>query len=238
MSRSDLVYYPATDSTNRVLREYMDTGWEGFTVVAGEQTGGRGRMGRSFASPKGGLYMSLLLKPEKDSFSLITAAAAVAVSDVLKARFGAECGIKWVNDLLLDGKKVCGILAESVFFNDGTPKAVILGIGINLSYPECGFPEEIKDTAGALDVKLTADEKLLLAEEISGRIVDIYPHPEKIVPAYRKRSAVIGKDIYVIRNGVSVPARAVDIDDECGLIADLGTHTEVLRTGEISVRIK
>ncbi len=238
MSRSDLIYYPVTDSTNRVLREYIDTAWEGFTVVAGAQTGGRGRMGRSFVSPKGGLYMSVLLKPQKDSFSLITAAAAVAVAHVLKEKYGAECGIKWVNDLLLDGKKVCGILAESVFGNDNAPKAVILGIGINLAYPENGFPEEIKDIAGALDVNLTVDEKLNLAEEISRVIVNIYPHPEKIVPAYRKRSAVIGKDIYVIRNGVSATAKAVGIDDECGLIADFGTHTEVLRTGEITVRIR
>lgn len=238
MSRSDLVYYPVTDSTNRVLREYMDAAWEGFTVVAGEQTCGRGRMGRSFLSPKGGLYMSVLLKPEKDNFSLITAAAAVAVSDVLKERFGVECGIKWVNDLLLDGKKVCGILAESVFDTNGSPKTVILGIGIDMAYPEDGFPDEIKDIAGALGVNLTADEKLDLAEEISRLIVDLYPHPERIVGAYRKRSAVIGKDIFVIRNGVSVPARAVDIDGECGLVADFGTHTEVLRTGEISIRIK
>lgn len=238
MSRSDLIYYPVTDSTNRVLREYADTAWEGFTVVAGEQTSGRGRMGRSFISPKGGLYMSLLLKPEKDSFSLITAAAAVAVTDVLKERFGANCEIKWVNDILLDGKKVCGILAESVFEQNGKPKAVILGIGINLTCPENGFPEEIKDIAGALGVNLTADEKLDLAEQISRVTVDLYPRPERIVSAYRKRSAVIGKDIFVIRNGVSVPARAVGINGECGLIADFGTHTEVLRTGEISVRIK
>ena len=80
MNRSDILYYPEVDSTNKALREYLHVAREGFTIVAGRQTAGRGRMGRSFISPAGGLYMSLVLKPEKDSFSLITSAAAVALT--------------------------------------------------------------------------------------------------------------------------------------------------------------
>ena len=237
MSRSDLIYYPVIDSTNRAMREYIDTAWEGFTAVAEAQTGGRGRMGRSFASPKGGLYMSVLLKPEKDNFSLITAAAAVAVTDVIEENFGIQCGIKWVNDLYYKNKKVCGILAESVFEKDGKPKAVILGIGINLAYPEGGFPEDIKDIAGSIGVLLSTEQKTTLASEIASRIVDIYPRPECFVDRYREKSIVVGKDILVIKNGVSTPAKCIGIDDECGLIADFGDRTETLRTGEISIRL-
>lgn len=236
MNRSDLIYYPVADSTNRVMREYMDRADQGFTVVSGEQTGGRGRLGRSFISPKGGLYMSVLLKPEKDNFSLITAAAAVAVTDVLSEKFGVECGIKWVNDLYYKNKKVCGILAESVFDACGKPQAVVLGVGINLSQPKGGFPDEIKDIAGSIGVSLSAEQRTDLALEISSRIVDIYPRPECFVDRYREKSIVVGKDIYVIQNGVSTPARCVGIDDECGLIANFGNRTEILRTGEISIR--
>lgn len=237
MNRSDLIYYPIADSTNKAMRGYIDTAYEGFTAVAGRQTAGRGRMGRSFVSPTGGLYMSVLLKPKKDNFALITAAAAVAVTEVLEKKFSAVCGIKWVNDIFAGQKKICGILAESVFNSDGTPKAVILGIGINLCQPENGFPDDIKDIAGNLEVFLTTDEKLDLAAEISERIVATYPHPETFVNIYRTKSIVIGKEINVIKNGVAVRAKALDIDNECGLVVDYGESTDILRTGEISVRI-
>ena len=238
MNRSDVLYYPEVDSTNKALREYLHAAPEGFTIVAGKQTAGRGRMGRSFISPAGGLYMSVLLKPEKDSFSLITSAAAVAVTQVIAEKFGMPCGIKWVNDIIKDGKKVCGILAESVFDGGEKPAAVILGIGINLISPEGGFDKEIKDIATDLGIYLTADEKIDLAAEISGRILELYPCPESFVKEYREKSVVIGKEIYVIRGAEKTSATAVDIDDECGLIVDYGSKTEVLRTGEISVRVK
>lgn len=238
MNRSDILYYPEVDSTNKALREYLHVAREGFTIVAGRQTAGRGRMGRSFISPAGGLYMSLVLKPEKDSFSLITSAAAVAVTQVIYEKYGAKCGIKWVNDIIKDGKKVCGILAEAVFDGSEKPKAVILGIGINLVAPEGGFEKEIKDIATDLGIYLTADEKIDLAAEITNRILSLYPRPESFVNEYREKSVVIGKEIFVIRGSEKICGFAKDIDDECGLIVDYGSKTEVLRTGEISVRLK
>ena len=238
MSRSNVIYYPTADSTNRVLREYSENGYEGLTVVAGEQTQGKGRMGRSFLSPKGGLYMSVLLKPQSHDFSLITAAAAVAVSDVLEKRFGIVCGIKWVNDIIYNEKKLCGILAESIFDNACTPKAVILGIGINLKAPEKGFPKEIADIATDIGVSLSTDEKIDLAAEIARAVTDIYPRPETFTDIYRQKSAVTGKDIWVIRNGERFSAKCIGFDESCGLIADFGNRTETLRSGEISIRIK
>lgn len=237
MNRSETVFYPVTDSTNRVMREYIQNAPEGFTVVAERQTGGKGRMGRQFYSPEGGLYASVLLKPNEDNFSLITASAAVAVTDVLFEKFGVQCGIKWVNDITLNGKKICGILAESVF-SSNVPTAVILGYGINLALPKEGFPNEIRDIAGCLNVTLSAFEKMSLAEDISRRIVSIYKDPESFTEKYKKRSTVIGREIYVIKTDGTYNAKAIGIDRNCGLIVDYGNKIEVLRTGEISVRIK
>lgn len=121
----------------------------GTTVTAREQTGGKGTNGRSFFSPgKTGVYMSVVLRNVKKERLLdVTPMAAVAVSRVLDRNFGVRTGIKWVNDVYLDGKKVCGILTKAQSKN-GETDFIIVGIGINLFAPEGGFPEEIQNTAG------------------------------------------------------------------------------------------
>lgn len=121
----------------------------GTTVTAREQTGGKGTNGRSFFSPgKTGVYMSVILRNVKKERLLdVTPMAAVAVSRVLDKNFGVETRIKWVNDVYLDGKKICGILTKAQSKN-GETDFIIVGIGINLFAPEGGFPEDIKNTAG------------------------------------------------------------------------------------------
>ncbi|MDD6526543.1 MAG: biotin--[acetyl-CoA-carboxylase] ligase [Oscillospiraceae bacterium] len=121
----------------------------GTTVTAREQTGGKGTNGRSFFSPgKTGVYMSVILRNVKKERLLdVTPMAAVAVSRVLDKNFGVETRIKWVNDVYLDGKKVCGILTKAQS-KDGETDFIVVGIGINLFAPEGGFPEEIRNTAG------------------------------------------------------------------------------------------
>lgn len=121
----------------------------GTTVTAREQTGGKGTNGRSFFSPgKTGVYMSVILRNVKKERLLdVTPMAAVAVSRVLDKNFGVETRIKWVNDVYLDGKKVCGILTKAQS-KDGKTDFIVVGIGINLFAPEGGFPEEIRNTAG------------------------------------------------------------------------------------------
>ena len=138
-----------TQSTNTALRALAEAGApEGTVYIAQSQTGGRGRMGRSFFSPAGtGLYLSLLLRPttwEPARAAQLTAAAAAAMCEAIREVTGKEPGIKWVNDLLLDGKKVCGILTEASFsMESGVLEYAVLGLGVNVYPPEGGFPKEL-----------------------------------------------------------------------------------------------
>ena len=141
------VFLQETDSTNRVAKELARQGaTHGTAVLAERQTAGRGRMERSFFSPEGGMYLSAILRPEipPEDLLLMTPMAAAAVWKAVERLTGICLGIKWVNDLYLEGKKVCGILCER------TGDAVIVGVGLNLKTPEGGFPPELN--AGALDV--------------------------------------------------------------------------------------
>ncbi len=142
--------YSETESTQDDMKQlYRDGDARVFDAVfALSQTGGKGRYGRSFFSPKGGLYLSMLL-PYEETETLTRGAGACAVRAVARIT-GKDLRIKPVNDLYMDGRKVAGILAEAVTGLDSVPVAVILGIGINLVEPEGGFPAEIRKRAGAL----------------------------------------------------------------------------------------
>lgn len=150
-----LKVYQEIDSTNRAAKEAAVTGLAGHggCVVAGKQTAGRGRRGRSFYSPEeAGLYLSVILKPRgslKESL-LLTAEAAVAVYKAVLRTTGISLGIKWVNDLYYNEKKVCGILTEAVTdFESGDIDFAVVGIGLNLYEAEGGYPSEIRNVAGA-----------------------------------------------------------------------------------------
>ena len=172
--------YDSLISTNKTAKELAENGAkEGTVIVAKKQTGGRGRLGRSFYSPEGtGLYFSIILRPDfspKENL-LITPAAAVAVSTVIEALTDTKAQIKWVNDIFINGKKVCGILSEAKLNAKGTTEYVILGIGVNLTTPKGGFPKDIELVAGALfnapqnDTEDTCLKTLLhkgLTEEVS-----------------------------------------------------------------------
>ena len=142
-------------STNTVLKTLAAEGApSGLALIAGEQTAGRGRMGRSFYSPAGtGLYLSLMLRPamRAEEAVRLTACAAVAAAETIEELSGRETRIKWVNDILVDGRKVCGILTEaSVDCENGMMNYVIIGLGVNLRDPEGGFPEELQSIAGTV----------------------------------------------------------------------------------------
>ena len=180
----NIIYYESTDSTNQRAKElpsfeHLDT------VVAKSQTLGRGRMGRVFFSPSGGLYLSVLLSPEAIlcPIPLCTFAAAVATSAAL-LELGRSTQIKWVNDLLYEGKKAAGILTEAVT-RDGRPERIIVGIGINLTEPDGGFPEDIKEKATSLSL---SSDPLSLAALIRARI-GVYTSlsAEEVMDEYRAR---------------------------------------------------
>ena len=237
--------YDSVDSTNVVLKSLANAGApEGTVVIAAEQTGGRGRKGRSFYSPQGtGVYVSLLLKPKiaPDDATLITTTAAVAVCGAVEALSGESASIKWVNDVFLRGKKVCGILTEGAFdMESGQFDYAILGTGINIYEPSCGFPPEIREIAGSVLASPAPDAKNRAIAEYLNRFLPLYRSlgSAENNAEYKKRSFVLGKMVNVLSGNGATPARALDIDERCRLVVEYADgHREALSSGEISVRV-
>ncbi len=241
----ELEVLPALASTNTMVREKAAAGApEGYTVIANNQTDGKGRRGRSFYSPSGtGIYMSLLLRPRQYASKQavkLTTMAAVAVCEAIEAVSGKKAQIKWVNDIYVAGKKVCGILTEASFgLEDGFLEYAVLGIGINVSPPMGGFPEELKNVAGAVFCEAQNDGKNHLAAEFLNRFMTYYAMSPEICCAdsYRSRSLVIGREIQVIFSDGSKKAIALDVDEDCRLMVKYEDgKTERLSSGEISVK--
>ena len=239
----NICVFDCIDSTNdEAKRQWKESGKAPGLFISAEQTNGRGRRGRSFYSPKGtGLYMSLLLQPTtglEDSVH-ITTAAAVVVARALRALTGEDIGIKWVNDLYLKDKKICGILAEAIMETNVQEKpAIVIGIGINLTTEE--FPEELQGIAGGLGVTDAVVDMNQLAAKITGDLLD-YAKDMKdcsFVEDYRRMSVVLGKEIRYNEGDALVTATAFDIDSEGGLMVELPDGSvKVLKTGEITVRL-
>ena len=220
-----------TDSTNLRLKEAYRAGQivPPFLLTADSQTAGRGRLGRSFVSPPGtGLYMRLLsAPPEGTDCGLITILAAVAACRAIEDMTGLQPKIKWVNDLFLRGKKVCGILAEGL----GGP--AVIGIGVNLRTPPGGFPPEA-GPAGALDVPLEAPA---LAGRITRYLLDGLERPSDpaILDAYRQRMPLTGQIIRYTKNGQEKTAQVTGVAPDGGLMIEDETGPHTLRTGEVSL---
>lgn len=239
----NIIHLSEIDSTNRYLKALAMQGeGEGTAVVADRQTAGRGRLGRSFYSLHNGLYMSILLRPEESfDFLLITAAAGVAVVRAIEALTGFKCGIKWVNDIIFKGKKLCGILAEGIFDTEKNKlSCAVLGIGVNISESEGKFPDEIKDIACSLFGKNEPDKdfKLRLADRIFEEFFLIYENirDKKFLEDYRKYSVLTGKDIYYFSGGKKHFAKVLGIDDNAGLIILEDNTEKVISSGEVTVR--
>ena len=242
----DLTVLPTVPSTNALVREKANQGRpEGCVIVACEQTDGRGRYGRQFFSPvDSGVYLSLLLRPTAYSpqqATCLTAAAAAAMCQAIEAVTGQQPGIKWVNDIFLHGKKVCGILTEAaVGLETGTLNYMVLGAGVNLYPPVKGFPEEIRPIAGSVLERSCPEAKNRLVGEFLNRFWDFYTHPEcrTYLEDYRARSLAIGRNVTVLSNGQAVSAYAYGIDDDFRLLVryDSG-KTEALSYGEIRIQL-
>jgi len=238
--------YGTVSSTNTLLRQRAADGEEeGLVIIASSQTEGRGRKGRSFFSPdETGIYMSVLLRPKMaaELALRITTAAAVSVCRAIEKLTSRKPGIKWVNDIYIDGLKVCGILTETAFgVSADRLDYVILGIGVNALEPQEGFPEDIQGIAGSVFSKSDGDLRVRLAAEIINRFFEIYPDiaDNSYAEEYRNRCIVPGQSILVIKADSSRPAEALAVDDECRLLVryDDGS-TELLNSGEISIRME
>ncbi|MBQ7375560.1 MAG: biotin--[Clostridia bacterium] len=240
-----IIEYGIIDSTNLQARRLIE-GASGAEIqptvlLADGQTAGRGRLGRSFYSPTDtGLYASLILESPSslDKLLSLTALAAVAASEAIEAAFGINVGIKWVNDLYYNERKIAGILAESCI--SGTKRYIILGIGINLSTES--FPDDILLKAGSLGVtKVTAKEKRELATDLFARLLDLLDCDDTsgAMNIYRARSTVIGKRVSFLQNGTENTATALGVTDLGALTVRLDSgETLELSSGEISIFVQ
>ncbi len=239
--------FPSLTSTNTVLKSLAaEDAPAGTAVLAVTQTAGRGRLGRSFYSPSAsGLYLSLLLRPDLAPADAprLTSCAAVAVAEAVSGLSGRETGIKWVNDVYMDGKKICGILTEAgIDLESGRVSYVVVGIGINLRAPEGGFPEEIRNIAGAaFDGLSVPDLRNRLAALVLDRLADYAADPfsDALFDAYAKRSFVPGRKITVLAPGKEpVPAEALRLNRDYSLQVRLEDgREEKLASGEVSIRV-
>lgn len=242
-----IIVFDRVDSTNDAAKRYAmeNSSREMFdrVFIALEQTAGKGRRGKSFYSPsKSGLYISFLLHPDlsTENSVMLTTAASVCVCEAIKAVTGIETQIKWVNDIYINDKKICGILTEAVTdIESGSVESVIIGIGINISTDD--FPADIDSVAGSLG-STDGDVRSRLAAALIDRVdklicCDITKNGDySYIDKYKERSMIIGKEILILNTGEN--ARAVDIDDRGGLIVETEAGLRTLSSGEISIRLK
>ncbi len=244
-NKFNITVFSETESTNLLLKSMaFDGAEEGTVVVAGEQTAGIGRMGRSFFSPGNtGIYMSILLKPEisPEKSVFITTVAAVAVCKALEKNGVENTGIKWVNDIYIGGKKICGILTQGNIAPQGNKlNFAILGIGVNVYHPESGFPDEIKNIAGAVFKERKENLRNQIVADILSCFYETYNDltDSTYVDEYVKRSIIIGKRVDVFTASQVKSATVTGIDNECRLQVKYDDGTEsVLDSGEVSLKI-
>lgn len=243
-SDSPIIFLNETDSTNNYARSLAAQGYpHGTAVIADFQNGGKGRRGRSFFSPKGcGIYLSLILRPQltADRAVMITSAAAVAVCRTVELFTSRTPQIKWVNDVFIENKKICGILTEaSTDFESRNVEYAVLGVGVNL-FPSPDLPQELIEIVGAV---FGEDETAVSRNEFAAALISnllhlcSQPEPTEFMAEYRGRSMIIGEKINVIGAGGTSPATALGINDCGGLIVRFDSGEEaVLDSGEVSIR--
>jgi len=243
-------------STNDVLKEKAADlpGWS--VVIANRQTRGKGRRSKSFYSPADtGLYLSILIKLPLSAAEAtrITTAAAVAACRAIEKCTSVEITegtseysyikpqIKWVNDVYINMKKVCGILTEaSISMENGGLDWAVMGIGFNIYEPAGGFPEDIADIAGAILRSRRRDFRMQTAAGFISEFYNICLNlgAGSMVEEYKKRSLMKGKQIDVIKGDLRIPAEAVDIDDDLRLLVRYQDgSTEALSSGDVSIKI-
>lgn len=241
IERSAPVYWESCVESTSTQLSSMEKAVSGTVLTADRQIGGRGRQGRSFISPEGGVYLSMLLRPNCDLQRCpeLTPLAAIAVHSALKSCTGLSALIKWPNDLLLENKKLCGILTELSLDSKGRPQ-IILGIGLNLNTE---IPAELEDIACSvygISGKLTDKESFLhrLIAELDRSFARWEAEGCFFLKEYRELNVCLGRDVRVITPSGSRKARALDINPDMSLAVRYESgQTENLYYGEISLRL-
>ena len=242
--------YEEVTSTNDLAKEYaLENPGSDAVFIAESQTKGRGRRGRSFFSPKGsGIYMSFLVHPKGDNaqISMLTCMTAVAVCRAIEDTCGIYTHIKWVNDIYYNDRKICGILTEGQIDPEtGSYSHMIIGAGLNIYLPDGGFPEDIREKAGALIQDRTGGAaKEEIYTSIVNKFFELYYNfsVSSFLDEYRSRSMLTGKYIRIIDHGggeiseEKQPAFVIGIDGECRLVVKFNDGAEAsLSSGEVSV---
>ena len=240
--------YDTLQSSNLTAKQLALGGApHGTLVLTAHQKAGRGRLGRRFESPcRKGVYLSLILRPALSAADAqsVTISAAVAVARAVKALCGLELGIKWVNDLYYQGRKVCGILTEAALdLESGMLDYAVLGLGFNVAAPADGWPEDLRDVAGALyDGSPAPGARAALAAAFLNAFWPLYRAGPRsgYLDEYCRRQALTGQRVLVTpRRGTPRAAQVQGIDDECKLVVrfDGESRPAALNSGEVSVRL-
>ena len=242
-----LYWYDTIDSTNTQAKHMAAAGSpHGTVLIAGSQTGGRGRLGRSFSSLPGmGAYLSVILRPNCTGTQLmhLTCAAAVAMCDAVEAVAGIRPGIKWTNDLVWQGKKLGGILTELALLpgSDQVQYAVI-GIGINCCQQQQDFPPELQDMAISASA---AAGRPISPSQMAAAMIDalyrmdktLFSDKNTIMTQYRENCITLGKEVSVVSGDTVRRGIALDVDAEGGLAVDFGNgDVRTVTSGEVSIR--
>ena len=243
----NIYWFDTIESTNTEAKKLGLTGAaHGTVLIADRQTGGRGRLGRSFSSPAGsGIYMSIILRPGCTAAELmhLTCAVAVAMCNAIEKVTGFRPAIKWINDLIANGKKLGGILTE-LSLVPGTDRVdfAVVGVGINCLQSQRDFPQELQDIAISLKTVTNQDiDRMQLAAAMVEAMHDLsntlLNEKAAIMAQYSKDCCTLGQDIYLIRGEDRIPCRALNLDSDGALIVRFSDDTvQAVSSGEVSVR--
>jgi len=245
--RESVLWFDSIESTNTFAKQLAADGApHGTVLIADQQTGGRGRRGRSFHSPAGsGIYMSVILRPECTPTELmhLTCAAAVAMCDAVEAATGLRPGIKWTNDLVCGKRKIAGILTELGIGPGARLEYAIVGIGINCCQQESDFPEEIRTIAGSL---ASVTGRSIDRAAVTAAMIEALQRMDEILltgkaemmQRYRSDCVTVGKEVSVVKaDGTVRHGTALNLDEEGALIVQYdNAYTETVNSGEVSIR--
>lgn len=245
MGQGEIYYFSEIDSTNNEGKKQANLGCvEGSIVLAEEQKGGRGRLARGWFSPKGkGIWLSIILRPPFNPYDApkCTLMAAVAVTKAIRSMTQVECGIKWPNDILYQGKKLVGILTEMSAEIDAI-NHVVIGMGINVNIGEHEFPDELQSIATSLSM-IRGEEisRLTLLNGILGELEVVYNQVVQngfipMLNEWRELSVTLGQQVDVVGSGRNFSGTAIDIDQDGALLVQTEQCLEKVLAGDVSIR--
>jgi BirA family biotin operon repressor/biotin-[acetyl-CoA-carboxylase] ligase len=242
----ELRYLATTGSTNADAMEWLANGaTDGCVVAADEQTAGRGRFDRKWVTlPGSALAFSMIIRPTKAEYPylpLFTPLAGIAVSAAVESLCALNPHIKWPNDVLLDGKKVCGILGEAVW-NENRLEGLVLGIGVNVKSGSIPPPGDVSFNAGCLeDAAGTEIDRVQLLAEILVQFDRWRPNlgSSEFIAYWQERLAFIGQEVKLVATaGAEVTGRLVGVDQTGELILDTGEGEITVQVGDVHLRLR